>query len=70
MKFIFRGIIVFEYIPASFEKVSQGRVHGVIPAFDYCRFTAEDYRLLSVFFDKVYNHIAGVDITLEDIIVS
>mgnify|MGYP007071594678 CR=1 FL=1 len=67
MKFIFRGYIVFEYIPNSIEKVIQHQVHGKIPAFDFCRMIPYDYKLLSEFFDKVYNHIQGEDVDLSDI---
>ena len=67
MKFIFRGYIVFEYIPDVIEKVIQHQIHGTIPAFDFCRMIAEDYRLLGEFFDKVYRHTQGEDVELKDI---
>lgn len=68
MKYIFRGNVVFEYIPdANGDKVIQHQVHGVIPAFDYCSMIPEDYKLLSEFFNTVYRHIQGEDIELKDI---
>jgi hypothetical protein len=67
MKYIFRGHIVFEYIPDGIEKVIQHQIHGTIPAFDFCRMIPEDYRLLGEFFDKVYRHIQGEDVELIDI---
>jgi hypothetical protein len=67
MKYIFRGHIVFEYYPNNPEKVTQHQIHGIIPAFDYCNMIPEDYKLLSEFFDKVYRHIQGEDIELNDI---
>ena len=70
MKYLFRGNIVFEYIPDGIEKVVQHKIHGVIPAFDYCRMIPEDYKLLAEFFNKVHRHINGADVTLEDIIVN
>lgn len=70
MKYIFRGNIIFEYIPDGIEKVVQHKIHGVIPGFDFCRMIPEDYRLLGEFFDKVYKHINGGDVELNDIIVN
>jgi hypothetical protein len=68
MKYIFRGHTVFEYIPdAKFDKVVQGQIHNAIAAFDYCHMIPEDYKLLAEFFDKVYRHIQGEDVSLEDI---
>ena len=66
MKYIFRGNIIFEYIPKK-KKVIQHAIHGVIAAFDYCKFIPEDYKLLSQFFDTVYKHIEGEDVELIDI---
>jgi hypothetical protein len=68
MKYVFRGNVVFEYDPNDqYDKVKQGVIDGGIPAFDYCRMIPEDYRLLGEFFDRVYRHIQGEDVTLEDI---
>lgn len=68
MKYVFRGNIVFEYIPdAKRDKVIQHQVHGQIPAFDYCIMIPEDYKLLAQFFDTVYRHIQGEEIELKDI---
>jgi hypothetical protein len=67
MKYIFRGHTIFEYNPdAKFDKVIQPKIHDVIPAFDYCNMIPEDYKLLAEFFDKVYRHIQGEDVTLEN----
>ena len=71
MKYVFRGHVVFEYDPSNqYEKVKQGVIYGNIPAFDFCSMIPEDYKLLSVFFDKVYRHIQGEDVILEDIEVN
>ena len=71
MKYIFRGHTVFEYKPdAKFDKVVQGKIHDIIPAFDYCRMINEDYKLLGEFFEKVYKHTQGEDVVLEDIEVN
>lgn len=71
MKYIFRGNVVFEYIPdAKRDKVVQGKVNNVIPAFDFCGFIPEDYKLLSEFFDTVYRHTQGEDVELKDIEVN
>ena len=68
MKYIFRGIVVFEYDPnAKYDKVVQGKIHDAIPAFDFCNMIDEDYKLLGEFFNTVYRHTQGEDVTLEDI---
>jgi hypothetical protein len=68
MKYIFRGIVVFEYDPHDkYEKVKQGKVHDTIPAFDFCRMIPDDYKLLAEFFDTVYRHIKDEDVELKDI---
>ena len=68
MKYIFRGHVVFEYDPNDkYEKVKQGKILDTIPAFDYCKMIPEDYKLLAVFFNKVYKHINGEDVELKDI---
>jgi hypothetical protein len=69
MKYIFRGNVIFEYIPEK-QEVIQNKIHQVIPAFDYCRMIPEDYKLLGEFFDKAYRHTKGEEIVLNDIIVS
>lgn len=62
---------MFEYIPDSkHTKVIQGEVSGVIPAFNFCCFIDEDYKLLSEFFDTVYRHTQGEDVLLNDIEVN
>jgi hypothetical protein len=71
MKYIFRGHVVFEYRPyAKSDLVVQGKVSGVIPAFDFCGFIPDDYKLLSEFFDTVYRHTQGEDVELKDIEVN
>jgi len=68
MKYIFRGNIVFEYLPdAKHDRVMQHQIHGVIPAFDYCTMIPEDYKLLGEFFTTVYRHTQGEDVELKDI---
>lgn len=66
MKYIFRANIVFEYIPN--EGVIQHKIKGLdIPAFNYCCFISEDYKLLGEFFNTVYLHIQGKEVELKDI---
>jgi hypothetical protein len=51
MKFKFRGIPIFEYLPNSIgDKVIQHKIYPyAIPGFDYCNMRPEDYNLLSNF---------------------
>jgi predicted RNA-binding protein len=44
-----------------------GSYCGFAPAFDYCNFINEDYKLMGEFFDRVYRHTQGEDVVLEDI---
>jgi hypothetical protein len=68
MKNIFRGVVVFEYDPnAKFDKVKQRKHLDVIPAFDHCNMIDEDYKLIGEFFNTVYRHTQGEDVTLKDI---
>jgi predicted RNA-binding protein len=70
MKYIFRGIVVFEYDPnAKYDKVKQGKHLDTIPAFDHCSMINEDYQLLGEFFNIVYRHTQGEDVELKDIVV-
>jgi len=72
MKYIFRGHVVFEYLPNE-ENRKRGIVEqpfidgGPIAAYNYCRFIPEDYRLLGEFFNTVYRHTQGEDVELKDI---
>lgn len=60
MIFYFRGYEIFNYDPKRGHKqITQGRIHDVIPAFDFCSMTSEDYKLLGEFFTKVHKHIEG-----------
>ena len=71
MKYIFRGITIFEYMPERrFNKVKQYWASDNIPAFNYCSMIPEDYKLLSQFFDVVYRHTQGEDVELKDINVN
>jgi hypothetical protein len=69
MKYIFRGNTIFEYDPI-IKEVEHHYINDVIPAFNHCYMIPEDYRLLSIFFDKVYKDIQGEEVELNDIIVN
>ena len=70
MKYIFRGVIVFEYKPeAKFDKVIEGQING-LHTFNYCGMIDEDYKLLAQFFDIVYRHTQGEMVELNDIVVN
>jgi hypothetical protein len=75
MKYIFRGHIIFEYIPNEENRdrgtVKQHNIEGTpISGFDYCRFIGEDWKILSEFFGIVYRHTQGENVELNDIEVS
>ena len=68
MKYVFRGIVVFEYNPnAKYDKVIHGKNEVGTPAFDFCIMNDNCYKLLGEFFNTVYRHTQGEDVTLEDI---
>jgi hypothetical protein len=77
MKFIFRGLIIFEYRPgAEVNKVIQFNVEGTsipnvdgtsIPSFSLCIMESKHYAALSDFFKIVHDHIEGKDVDLSDI---
>jgi hypothetical protein len=67
MKYIFRGNVIFEYIPGEYPEVIQPMIMDIIPAFNYCHMIPEDYKLLGEFFTTVYKHIQGEDVELKDI---
>ena len=70
MKYIFRGITIFEYDPKlERRKVVQHNVNG-IASFDYCSMIDEDYKMLGKFFETVYRHTQGEEVSLIDIEVN
>ena len=69
MKYIFRGYTIFEYDKEK-KTVTQGKVSGVIPAFDFCHMIPEDYMLLGEFFNTVYRHTQGEQVELKNIEVN
>lgn len=61
MKYVFRDNVVFEYDPetkrmSAGEECADGYETNV---FNYCNFIKDDYKLLSQFFDRAYQHASG-----------
>lgn len=65
MKYIFRGIVVFDYNPITKSMSSPETKHG-LNSFNFCSFVAEDYILLSDFFKTAHLHATG-QIKTEDL---
>ena len=65
MKYIFRGITVFEYNPDNKSMESPKTEYG-LDSFNFCRFIPVDYMLISNFFQTAYLHAAG-QIKTEDL---
>lgn len=59
MKYVFRGIVVFEYDPETksmfmpSDEVENGN-------FNFCKFIPDDYALFSNFFNTAYQHSIGM----------
>lgn len=66
MKYIFRGIVIFEYdiktkaINMPHDKCKSGN-------FNFCHFIPEDYKLIAKFFNLAYQHANGEDVKLKNI---
>jgi hypothetical protein len=71
MKYVFRGVTVFEYDPETKQvRVVETEENG--NHFNYCKFIPEDYELIAKFFDTARHHAQGLWDTesLRDIIVN
>lgn len=66
MRFVFRGLVVFEYNPDT-KKIVLGRLDGEANFDTSCNLIPEDYKLISEFFDIAYRHTNGENVFLKDI---
>lgn len=67
MKYIFRGIVVFNYDPLTKQtEVPKDDDAGVDNNFNFCRFIPEDYDLIADFFQMAHAHAVG-EITTEEL---
>lgn len=58
-KFVFRGNVVFSYDPETREMTADSSdANGI--HFNYCKFIDEDAKLLSRYFQTIYEHRTGV----------
>lgn len=67
MRYIFRDITVFEYLPEKKKIKEHSNNIGFGSVFNNCGFIVEDYKLLSEFFDRAYRHAIGEAVDLSDI---
>ena len=73
MKYIFRGIVVFDYDPTTKETtVPNDQDAGINNNFNFCKFIPEDYDLMADFFQMAHAHAVGEVATdaLKDIEVN
>lgn len=56
MKYVFRGITVFNYNPETKRVKEENVPENGLPAFEFCNWIPEDYRLLATYFDTIYQH--------------
>lgn len=66
MKFFFRGKLIFKYNPGGEVTIFMDHELG-IPAFNFCNWLTEDYKLIAEFWDLVYRHKSGEDVELKDV---
>ena len=69
MKYIFRGVVVFEYNPDT-QQITMPHDENCYGNFNHCIWITEDYKLLGYFFNRAYQHAAGLDDCLDDIVVN
>ena len=55
MKYIFRGVVVFDYNPKT-NLMKIPNTEGIGNNFNFCKFIPEDYKLMSEFFQRIYFH--------------
>lgn len=65
MKYIFRGVVVFEYDPINKTMNNPPTEHGS-NSFNFCSYIPEDYILISDFFKAAHLHATG-QIKTEDL---
>lgn len=70
MKFIYRGLVIFDYQPELKLVTTRQNPDCKIPNFNRCCFQPEDYKLMAQFFDAVHRHLAGEDVDLKDTILN
>ncbi len=69
MKYIFRGLVVFDYDPDTKELTVPVDPDTGIPNLNMCKFILEDYGLLQDFLQQIKYHVEGFcyNEDLEDI---
>ena len=60
MKYIFRGITILDYDPATKNMTAPDLKDDIGTAFNFCNYIPEDYFLLSDFFNQVGEHASGL----------
>ena len=67
MKYIFRGVVVFDYNPKT-KQIKIPDTEGIGNNFNFCKFIPKDYKLISEFFNMIYLHAKGysTDANLKD----
>ena len=72
MKYIFRGLVLFEYNPET--KQIEAPMHDAIDTlanFNHCKFIPDDYVQLADFFNTAYAHATDFpNVDLQDIVVN
>lgn len=70
MKFIYRGLVIFDYQPELRLVTTRQNPEYKLPYFNLCCFQPQDYELMAQFFDAVHRHLSGEDVELKDIILN
>jgi len=69
MKYIFRGVVVFDYDPKTKQMTAPDKDGE---GFNFCRWVPEDYLLMSKFFHLCHEHSIGTvhESFLKDVVVA
>lgn len=70
MKFIYRGLVIFDYQPELRLVTVRQNPDYRLPNFNLSCFQPEDYSVISQFFDIVHRHLKGEDVELKDTILN
>jgi len=71
MRYIFRGLVLFEYNPETKQTEAAVTEDGTLVNFNHCKLVPDDYVQLADFFNTAYAHATDFPhVDLQDIVVN